>query len=181
MLRPKLPIFIQQLLRPDSYPHPVETVALIQTHVSYLLFAGEYVYKWKKPVNLGFVDFSTLEKRSFFCKEEVRLNRRLCPDMYLGVVTLCRTGNLFQLDGNGEPFEYGVKMLRLPEEQMMDRVILGGALTRSHIAKIIDRLVMFYNTTPIVPVASGYGNVDAVAGTIVTILPKPAILLAVRF
>ena len=161
-----LPGYIQHLLQPASYLHPVDTVSFIQTHVSYLIFAGAYVYKWKKTVNLGFVDFSTLEKRGYFCEEEVRLNRRLCPDMYLGVVTLCRKGDLFQLGGDGEPIEYGVKMRRLPATLMMDRVIAGSHLTRNHLAKIVDRLVVFYDSVPIVPVASGYGDVHAVARNI---------------
>lgn len=166
MQRPPLPLYIQQLLEPERYPHPVETVTLLQTHVSYLMFAGDYVYKWKKPVNLGFVDFSTLEKREFFCQEEVRLNRRLCPNMYLGVVALCRAGDLVQLDGDGTPFEFGVKMRRLPAAKMMDRVIAAGELTLSHLTRIIDRLVVFHQDTPMVPVTSGYGDVRAVAGTI---------------
>lgn len=161
-----LPPYIQYLLQAESYPHQVTAVTLVQTHVSYLLFAGQYVYKWKKPVNLGFVNFSTLERRRHFCEEEVRLNSRLCRDIYLGVVQLSETEGRFHLGGDGTPFEYGVKMRRLPESLMMDRIIADDKLTCDHLTKIINRLVAFYSITPILPVASGYGSVEAVAKTI---------------
>src|SRR6478672_7570459 len=79
---------IAALSRPEAYPHPVDAVEVHQTHISVVFLAGEFAYKVKKPVNLGFLDFSTLEKRKHFCEEEVRLNRRLAPHVYLGVVPI---------------------------------------------------------------------------------------------
>ena len=94
---------IAGLLRPGSYDHPVGKIELIETHISWVILTGEFAYKIKKPVNLGFLDFSTLAKRRFYCEEEVRLNRRLTTDMYRGVVGIARRGDSFALAGADDP------------------------------------------------------------------------------
>ena len=104
----KYPDYIQVLLDPAAYPHPVDTVQLVQTHISFVLLAGEFVYKFKKPVNFGFLDFSTLEKRKYCCEQELILNRRLSPDIYLGLVRVTADAGVLVLDGQGEVVEYGV-------------------------------------------------------------------------
>jgi len=115
-----LPPFVQALLRPDRYMHPAADIRLVQTHISYVILAGDFVYKFKKPVNFGFLDFTTLEKRLFCCQQEVLLNRRLCPDIYLGLVSVTAPPEGgWALNGTGEVVEYGVKMVRMPEERMM--------------------------------------------------------------
>ena len=81
-----LPPLIQSLLRPSAYPDSPDMVELRQTHISYLFFTPRYVYKIKKPVDFGFLDFTTLEKRRFFCHQEIALNKRLSPEIYIGVV-----------------------------------------------------------------------------------------------
>src|SRR5437868_471566 len=86
----------------SAYPYPVDRVEVRHTHISVVFLAGAYVYKIKKPVALGFLDFSTLEKRRHFCDEEVRLNRRLAPMIYLGVVPIGRTPTGVQVEGQGE-------------------------------------------------------------------------------
>ena len=96
---------IEALSTPTAYPYPVEAVEVRQTHISAVFLAGPNVYKVKKPVKLGFLDFSTLEKRLHFCEEEVRLNRRLAPQVYLGVVPVVRTGDRVQFEGEGEVVE----------------------------------------------------------------------------
>ncbi len=83
-----LPPLIQGLLRPEAYPHPVGPIRLLQTHISWIVLTGSTAYKIKKPVDFGFVDFTTLARRRHFCREEVRLNRRLSPGLYEGVVTI---------------------------------------------------------------------------------------------
>ncbi len=85
MAENNLPVLIRALLNPASYDHPVTTIELVETHISWVLLTGTYAYKIKKPVNLGFLDFSTLEKRRFYCEEELRLNRRFAP-AYLDVI-----------------------------------------------------------------------------------------------
>lgn len=158
-----LPDFIAGLQRSKSYPHPAAKVKLVQTHISYVLLAGEYVYKIKKPVNFGFLDFTSLEKRRFFCNREVELNRRLCPELYLGVVSITRAGDKFSLDGPGEVVDYAVKMARMDEEQMMGRTIEAGKLTKTTLNKIVDILVPFYEKAEGGALLAGFGTPEAVA------------------
>src|SRR4030042_1909118 len=124
-----LPPHIAALLSPEAYPHKVGRIDLIQTHISYVFLAGDFVYKVKKPVDLGFLDFTTLEKRRHFCEEEVKLNRRLCADTYLGVVPIVEVGGAVAVDAAGPVVDYAVKMKRLPEERMMGRLLEEGAVT----------------------------------------------------
>ncbi|MCP4128687.1 MAG: hypothetical protein GY753_16745, partial [Gammaproteobacteria bacterium] len=103
---------IQALQNPRVWPHPVPEVEVVETHISYVLLAGEFAYKFKKAVNLGFLDFTTLELRQRCCEQELRLNRRLAPDLYLDVITV--TGSIAQpaIAGAGPVLEYAVKMRR---------------------------------------------------------------------
>lgn len=158
-----LPAHIQYLQQKSSYSHPVEIVQLLQTHISFVLLAGDFVYKWKKPVNFGFLDFSTLEKRKYYCEQELVLNRRLCPDLYLDVVTINREGTQYALNGSGEVVEYGVKMARMPEDRMMTHVIGAGQLDRGQLDLIIDALVPFYQRADGSNVISEFGRASSVA------------------
>src|SRR5947209_11199744 len=112
---------IELLSDPAAYPDPAEIVEVRHTHISVVFLAGRYAYKIKKPVNLGFLDFSTLERRRYFCEEEVRLNRRLAPRVYHGVAPITQDGNgRLRLEGPGEPVEWAVKMDRLPEAATLE-------------------------------------------------------------
>jgi aminoglycoside phosphotransferase family enzyme len=163
MSEASLPAFIHYLRQSGSYPHPAEDIQLVQTHISFVLLAGDFVYKWKKPVNFGFLDFSTLDKRKYYCEQELMLNRRLCPDLYLDVVTINRQGDLYGLNGTGEVVEYGVKMARMPEEKMMGRVIGAGQLGRGHIDQIVDILVPFYQRADGAAAIGEFGRAASVA------------------
>ncbi|MEK6201023.1 MAG: hypothetical protein N2A40_01190 [Desulfobulbaceae bacterium] len=158
-----LPAHIHYLQQKSSYPHPVSGVQLLQTHISFVLLAGDFVYKLKKPVNFGFLDFSTLEKRKQYCEQELLLNRRLCPDLYLDVVTITHEGNDYSLNGKGEVVEYGVKMARMPEERMMANVIRAGNLDRGQIDRIIDVLVPFYQQADGSEAIGEFGRAASVA------------------
>ncbi len=130
MTNPSIPALIQQMQQPGFYPHSVvEPIELIQTHISYVLLTGEYAYKVKKPVNFGFLDFSTLEKRRHFCQEELRLNQRGAAELYLAVVGITQTGDRYQLDGAGEAIEYAVKMCQFPQEELFLNRFEVGKLT----------------------------------------------------
>src|SRR5438876_11583630 len=102
------------LASPASYPHRPAEVRAIQTHISWVFIASPFVFKVKKPVNLGFLDFSTLEKRRHFCQREAELNRRLCPEIYLGLVPIYKTASGFSFKAEGKIAEYSVKMKELP-------------------------------------------------------------------
>ena len=100
--------FVERLLEPGRYPHPAQAVELLETHISWVLLAGDYAYKVKKPVNLGFVDFSTARARHHYCEEELRLNRRTAPGLYLAVVPITGSPDDPAMDGQGEAFEHAV-------------------------------------------------------------------------
>ncbi|HUT40505.1 MAG TPA: aminoglycoside phosphotransferase, partial [Gammaproteobacteria bacterium] len=120
---------IAALLQADVYDHPVQAIELIETHISWVILTGDYVYKIKKPVDLGFLDFSTLGKRRHCCTEEVRLNRRLAPDLYLGVVAITGTPERPQPGGTGTAIEYAVQMAQFPQQAQFDRMLARGELT----------------------------------------------------
>jgi hypothetical protein len=140
-----IPSLQKVLLNPEIYPdHPPE-VKLIETHISLLFLTGRQVYKVKKPVDFGFLDFTTLEKRKYFCEQEVTLNRRLSPDIYLGVVKITRMNDRISLDGNGETVEYAVQMKQIPEELLMDKLLKKGRVTSQMMEAVSEKLVHFYS------------------------------------
>ncbi|MBE9139286.1 AAA family ATPase [Nodosilinea sp. LEGE 07088] len=124
-----LPQLIQQMCQPEFYPHAVvEPIRLMQTHVSYVLLTGDYAYKVKKPVNFGFLDYSTLEQRHHFCQEELRLNQRGAGPLYLEVVAIAQTGDTYHLGGDN-PVEYAVKMVQFPQDTLLSALHQRGELT----------------------------------------------------
>jgi aminoglycoside phosphotransferase family enzyme len=150
---------------PASYPHRPEHVELVQTHASYVALAGDTVYKVKKPVNLGFLDFSTLKKRHHFCHEEVRLNRRLCTDLYEGVVAIQQTPSGLAFAGDEAPdqepaLDYAVRMKRLPDEAFLLNLLHRGALRADHLDRIAERLADFYAGQTPAEAVSEWGAVD---------------------
>lgn len=153
---------IAGLSRPEAYPHPVDGVERLETHISYVLLAGEHAYKLKKPVELGFLDFSSLEKRRFYCEEELRLNRRLAPDLYLDLVPV--TGSLdcprIRPPGgaDGPVLEWAVHMRRFPQGVLLDRRPLTGEM----VDLLAERLAAFHAEAPRAPLDSPYGTPDLV-------------------
>ena len=113
----------QDFSQPDQFPHPIADVQYRETHISIILLTGEWVYKIKKPVNFGFLDFSTLEKRRYYCEEEIRLNRRSAPDLYVSVEPIYEDQGRFNFQGQGEVVDYAVKMRQFdPEALMLNRM-----------------------------------------------------------
>jgi len=151
------------LRRRDAYRPAVENVRVVQTHLSLLFFAGGFVYKVKKPVDLGFVDFTTLEKRLATCEAEVRLNRRMAPHTYLGVVPITRDpGGGFHVDGEGEPVEYAVKMVELPAHRMLDRLLEAGEVDNDLVHRLAALLAGFHRLADDGPEVARHGTEDAV-------------------
>jgi len=163
MTSEQLPDFIVFMRHSEAYPHPAPEIRLVQTHISYVLLAGDFVYKIKKPVDFGFLDFTTLEKRRHFCEREVELNRRLCPDLYLGVVAITRDKEGLVLDGGGPVVEYAVKMARMDESRMMGKVIDAGRLEAGMLDRIVEILVPFYEKAAGGAELAGFGTPDAVS------------------
>ena len=137
MTEASIPPLIQQMLQPGFYPHPVtEPIQLLQTHISYVLLTGDYVYKLKKPMNFGFLDFSTLERRQHFCHEEMRLNQRGAAELYLEVLPVTQSSGKFTLGNGGEVVEYVLKMRQFPQENLFITMFEQGKLTEAHMEEL---------------------------------------------
>jgi len=132
------------LLNPEIYPDRPAVIKFMETHISLLFLTGNHVYKVKKPVDFGFLDFTSLEKRKFFCEQEVKLNRRLSPTLYLGIIRITKEGDRIHLEGKGEPVEYAVKMKQIPEEKLMDKLLEKKQVTPKMIEAVSEKLVQFY-------------------------------------
>src|SRR5882724_7137440 len=140
------PELIRFLESTASYPHGPPAVRSIQTHISWVFVASPFVFKVKKPVNLGFADFSTLEKRHHFCQHEVELNRRLCPEVYLGVVPIFKTASGFSFNGEGEIAEYCVKMKELSRGWFLSELLTKNLVGEAEINRVLSRLHRFYQS-----------------------------------
>lgn len=153
---------IHSLSETSVYEHPVERIQVLETHISWVLLTGPYAYKIKKPVDFGFVDFTTLQRRQFFCSEELRLNRRLADELYLAVVPICGTVEQPDLNGAGEPIEFAVKMRQFPQDALLSRVLKRGELTPRHIDQLAREVAEFHRRISVAADESRFGNRDAV-------------------
>ena len=158
---------VDALQNPQIYPEKPAKIELVQTHISAIFFAGDHVYKVKKPVNFGFLDFTTLEKRKYFCQQEVDLNRRLAREVYLGAVEIrSRQDQVCIGEGPGEVIEYAVKMKRLPQDCMMDRWLARGAITPAVVEKIATKIAHFHAEAATSPEISKFGNYQTIRGNL---------------
>lgn len=152
--------------RPGAWPHPVDRVERIETHISWVLLCGEYAYKIKKAVDLGFLDFTTLDRRRFYCHEELRLNGRLAPELYLDVVPIAGTAQRPQVGGAGEVIEYAVKMKRFPQEALLSRMVERQGLDPGLIDQMIEIIADFHQRIPSVAGDSELGTAQRVRGPV---------------
>lgn len=142
MTRPDL---LESMMNPDFYPHKPSCVEFIQTHISNVFIAGDFVYKVKKPVNFGFLDFTTLERRKFYCEEELRLNKRLAPSIYLDVIPLSLDeNNKIVPGGNGHIIDYAVKMKKLPADRMLKILLINGEADKEVMDGIARKIAAFH-------------------------------------
>jgi hypothetical protein len=149
---------ITALCKADTYRHKTTNIQLIETHISWVLLTGPYAYKIKKPVNFGFLDFSDLEKRHFYCQEELRLNRRLAADWYLEVVPISGQANNPVVDGTGEAIEYAVKMCQFPSARTLKDFSENGQLSTNEIDQITPIVANFHNSIEKAAESSPYGD-----------------------
>jgi aminoglycoside phosphotransferase family enzyme/predicted kinase len=149
---------ISFLESPQSYPHSPAEVRSLQTHISWVFVAPPLVFKVKKPVNLGFLDFSTLEKRRYFCERELELNRRLSPETYLGVVPVYESTSGFSFNAEGEIAEYSVKMRELPSGWFLSELLVKGLVGETEINRVISCLHRFYESETPTPEVEQWGT-----------------------
>ena len=136
---------VKALMDPSSYDEPVKRVKAMQTHISHIFLTGKYVYKVKKPVNFGFLDFTTLEKRKFFSERELELNRRLCGDMYIEVVPINESHGKIKMKGEGGTVEYALKMREMPQERIMTKLLEKNKVDEKLIDKIAKLVANFHS------------------------------------
>ena len=110
---------IEYMKKTEFFGKNVRSIKIIQTHISYVFLTGKFAYKIKKPVNYGFLDFSTLEKRKFYCKKELELNKRLCPEIYIEILPITKSNDKIKLNGSGQIIEYALKMKEFSQENIM--------------------------------------------------------------
>jgi aminoglycoside phosphotransferase family enzyme len=150
--------FLEDLSRPDAYPPPQPTrVTLITTHISWVFLTDHEVWKLKRPVDYGFLDYTTVDRRRHFCEEEIRLNRRLAPDVYLGVEPVRRDGDHYSFLAKGTIVDYAVRMRRLPDGASAEALLGRGALTHEHLSRLASQLAAFYAAAASAPT---FGSLD---------------------
>jgi len=153
---------IDDLQNSDNLPDRAGEVSVVQTHISLVFVADDFVYKVKKPVNFGFLDFSTLKKREHYCHQEVKLNRRLSKGIYIDVLPVIFDGEKYTLKGGpGEVVEYAVKMKRIPDEKLMRSLFSKGELTEEHIRKVADVLARFHLNALRTPEIDQFGRPES--------------------
>ncbi|MNO44850.1 Phosphotransferase enzyme family protein [compost metagenome] len=152
---------IAALQNPALFPHPVENLRLIETHISWVLLTGPYVYKIKKPVNFGFLDFTSLEARKHFCEEELRLNQRLTEGLYLEVLPITGSEDAPVLNGTGPAIEYVLKCREFSQEGLLSEVQARGELSEAHIDALARQIADFHQRTPQVPQENPLGTPEA--------------------
>lgn len=153
-------ILIAALQNPDAFDHPVGEINVLETHISWVILTGEFAYKIKKAVDFGFLDFSTLEKRHYYCQEELRLNRRFAADLYLEVVSVTGSIDRPVLRGSGEPIEYAVRMRQFPQQDLLSNIVARHGLEAAHIDEIVGLLADLHARVDVAGPATDYGRPD---------------------
>jgi uncharacterized protein len=156
--QPGFPSMVTDLLRPEAFGHAADDLRVVETHISWVILVGPYAYKLKKPVDFGFLDFTTLERRRADCEAEVALNRRLCPDLYLGVVDVVLRDRRYCIGAPGEPIEPAVWMRRLPESGMLPALLARGTADERLMRRLARRLATFHGGASTGPGVNEYGG-----------------------
>jgi hypothetical protein len=155
---------VRGLTRPAAYPQGGAPVTHLETHISHVFLVGDHAYKIKKPLELGFLDFSTLEKRRHYCEEELRINRRLAPELYLAVVPIAGSEDAPRVEGSGPALEYAVKMRRFAQDGLLERVLERGELTPARIDEIAAQVARFHTVAERAKAGGRFGSAASVTG-----------------
>lgn len=157
---------IKALQKPDAYSHPVDAIEVVETHISWVILTGKYAYKIKKSVNLDFLDFSTLQRRRHYCEEELRLNRRWAPELYLGVVPIRGSRHQPSLEGEGEAIEYAVQMRQFPQKAQLDRQLDDGKLREEDMRRLAETIAAAHEGARVIEYADDSESVGKVSAPI---------------
>lgn len=158
------PNLVGSMSDPAFYPHKPDTVEMIQTHISWIFIGGDLVYKVKKAVDFGFLDFTTLEKRKHYCRREIELNRRFASGVYVDLVEITENGEgSLLMGGEGAVVEYAVKMKKIPEERMLYRLMETGKVTETDVRRVGRYLAQVYGTIPSDEEAKHFGSSEVIA------------------
>jgi len=155
-------LLIQSLQNPSLFPHKIEYFKVIETHISWVLLTGLYAYKIKKPLNLGFLDFSSLEKRRHYCFEELRLNSRLAENTYLEVITIYGTEEHPRFDKSKTAIEYAVKMRQFKADKTFEQLLVKNQLTAEHLKQLAKIIADFHNKVEVSAANTEFGTANAV-------------------
>jgi len=158
---------IQQLCQPESFSHPVTALQLIETHISWVILTGPFAYKIKKPLNFGFLDFSTLEKRQHCCQEEIRLNQRSSDGLYLDVVDICKSAEQLTVGGSGDVVEYAVRMRQFDPQTVLSELLAKEPLPLDSFFALGYRIGAFHGIAAVADAASVWGDYDAVSRPVI--------------
>ncbi|WP_034835288.1 bifunctional aminoglycoside phosphotransferase/ATP-binding protein [Endozoicomonas numazuensis] len=153
---------IEALLKPSAYPHPVEKIELLETHISWVILTGERVYKIKKPMDFGFLNFTKLEDRKTFCELEMKLNQRLAPRLYDSVIPISGSPDNPILNDNTNPIEYAIVMHQFPQENMLDAISSSGKLTLEPLLDVAEQLADFHQNIEVSTSEQHYGSAEHV-------------------
>ena len=155
---------IEQMQQSEFYPHStVESIELVQTHISYVFLTGDYAYKLKKAINFGFLDFSTLDKRQHFLAEEIRLNESIAPELYLEVLPITQTGDRYSLGGEGEVVEYVLKMRQFPQENLFVNLFAAGKLDIKQMEELGKIVAQFHSQAETNDYIRSFGTVAKIS------------------
>ena len=157
-----VPELLQNLKNTTLYDHRVSSFEILETHISWILLTGQYAYKIKKPVNFEFVDFSTLAKRRFYCYEELRLNRRLAPELYLDVCAITGSDGRPVIGGPGQAIEYMVKMKQFKQQDLLNNLVNRNQISHQHIHSLANIIAAFHQTIKPASLDSIYGNPEQI-------------------
>lgn len=167
--KPQLTDLIQFLSNSSSYAQSEGEVSVLQTHISVVAITERFVYKLKKDVKFDFLDFSTLEKRLFYCQEEVRLNQRLSTHLYVGILPIYYDGQVLRFEKEGEIVDYVVQMRRLSEEGLLINQIKSSDFQESQLDLLVNLLLNFYKNTPSSPEIAAFGSAASIRNTMLEI------------
>jgi len=158
---------VESMMKPEFYPHAPGTVELIQTHISFIFIAGDLVYKVKKAVDFGFLDFTTLEKRRFYVSEELRLNKRFSPDVYRDILPISEVDRSLILGDTSNIVEYALKMKRINEDQMLYKLLEAGNVTEDDMKRVGKHLAGIYRGIPADEKSRSFGKLDVISTNVV--------------